>query len=64
MTMKDMTPQEALTQALFLAITAPTDADSQRAVELAQDLIGGFSLSELEVAAAKREAAARAGTGG
>jgi len=48
------TQQEAFQEALILAITAPTDAQADRAVALANDLARG--LTKHEIAKAKREA--------
>lgn len=47
-------PQVLLTQALILALTAPTDDDVDRAVGLAEGI--ARNCSELEVFAAKRDA--------
>lgn len=50
-------PQVLLTQALVLALTAPTDSDVDRAVSLAEDI--ARNCSEFEVFAAKRDALQR-----
>lgn len=50
-------PQVLLTQALILALTAPTDDDVDRAVGLAEDI--ARNCSECEVFAAKRDALRR-----
>ena len=50
-------PVEALAEALWLSVTAPTDRKSLAALELAERLAAG--LSELEVARAKALAEAR-----
>lgn len=49
------TPLEALEAALRLAITAPTEADSSKACELAGKIVVGFGISEHEVAQAKKK---------
>ena len=49
-----MTQIEALTQCLVLAITAPTDEQSERANELAQQIAQG--LTELQVEQCKLDA--------
>jgi hypothetical protein len=51
-------PKEALTLALFLAITAPTEAQAAQAVALAVQI--AETLNPADVAAAKRNAARRA----
>jgi hypothetical protein len=48
-------PIEALEEALRLAITAPTDEDSDKASELAGQIVAGFGISEHEVAQAKKK---------
>lgn len=50
-------PQVLLTQALILALTAPTDDDVDRAVGLAEDI--ARNCSECEVFTAKRDALRR-----
>lgn len=49
-----MNQLEALTQALILAVTAPTDEKANQAVQLAEQIAAG--MSEHEVAQAKRDA--------
>jgi hypothetical protein len=49
---------EAVTQALFLALTAPDEARSQKAAKLAEDLAS--YLSAVEIEAAKADALERA----
>jgi hypothetical protein len=49
-----MTREQALTQALALAIAAPTEEQRDRAVELAESIAAG--MSEIEVARAKQAA--------
>ena len=49
-----MTQLDALTEALRLAITAETEAQSLRAIELAESFTSG--LSEFEIAQAKKAA--------
>ena len=49
-----MNPVEALTAALALAIAAPTEEKSEDALAIAESL--GQSLSEHEIARAKRDA--------
>lgn len=49
---------EAVTQALFLALTAPDEARSQKASKLAEDLAS--YLSHVEIEAAKADALERA----
>ena len=44
-----MTQIEALTQALFLAITAPTDKKANQTVKLAQQLTIGLAKHEVEL---------------
>ena len=44
-----MTQSEALTQALFLAITAPTDKKANQAVKLAEQLTIGLAEHEAEL---------------
>jgi hypothetical protein len=53
------TPREALTLALFLAITAPTDEQCERASELANELSRNMHADDIRSAmiAAKRRAA-------
>jgi len=51
------TPREALTLALFLAITAPTGAQADQAAAMAEELAAG--LTPADVAAAKRNALRR-----
>jgi hypothetical protein len=53
------TPREALTLALFLAITAPTDEQCERACELANELSRNMHADDIRSAklAAKRRAA-------
>ncbi len=50
-----MTREQALVQALTMAITAPTNEQRDRAVALADEIAAG--LSDLEVGRAKRAAA-------
>lgn len=50
-------PQELLTDALVLGLTAPTDAQVDRAVALAERIAG--LCSEFEIFAAKRDALSR-----
>ena len=52
------TPREALTLALFLALTAPTDAHAKRAIALAQELAEGMYADDIRAAKinAKRRA--------
>lgn len=50
-------PQELLTQALMLALSAPTDDDIDRAVALAEEI--ARNCSEFEIFAAKRDALRR-----
>ena len=40
---------EALTQALFLAITAPTDKKANQAIKLANELANGLAEHEVEL---------------
>ncbi len=40
---------EALTKALFLAITAPTDKKANQAIKLANDLANGLAEHEVEL---------------
>lgn len=47
------TPREALTLALFLAITAPTDEKSEEALALAQELAQGMSADDIRSAKIK-----------
>ena len=49
---------EAVTQALFLALTAPDEERSQKAAKLAEDLAS--YLSAVEIEAAKADALERA----
>jgi enoyl-CoA hydratase/carnithine racemase len=51
-----MTNLEALTQALVLAVTAPSDDKAKQAVQLAERIAA--NMSEIEVAQAKRDAEA------
>lgn len=53
------TPREALTLALFLAITAPTDEQCERASELANKLSRSMHADDIRAAmiTAKRRAA-------
>ena len=44
-----MSQIEALTQALFLAITAPTDKKANQAIKLANDLANGLAEHEVEL---------------
>ena len=44
-----MTQIEALTQALFLAITAPTDKKANQAIKLAEQLSIGLAEHEVEL---------------
>ena len=44
-----MNQMEALTQALFLAITAPTDKKANQAVKLAEQLSIGLAEHEVEL---------------
>lgn len=55
-----MTDLEALTQALILAVTAPTDNKAAQAIQLAERISTG--MSEHEVAQAKRDAQAHLDT--
>ena len=51
------TPREALTLALFLAITAPTEEQSERARELADELSRSMHVDDIRgamIAAKKR----------
>jgi hypothetical protein len=52
------TPREALTLALFLAITAPSDAHAERAIALAMELAEGMHVDDIRAAKinAKRRA--------
>ena len=50
-----MSPATALTQALFLAITAPDQARADRAIALAESI--GAGCTKRQVATAKRNAA-------
>ena len=43
-----MSKTEALTQALVLAITAPSDQQMQKALNLAGQLAAGLSLAQVE----------------
>jgi hypothetical protein len=52
------TPREALTLALFLAITAPTEEQSERAINLAMELAEGMHADDIR--AAKNNARKRA----
>lgn len=56
--MNEMSKQDALILALKLAITAPSESKAQMCIDTAEQIAAG--LSEFEVAAAKREAAAQA----
>lgn len=47
-TLEQMTPAERLTQALILALTAPTDAQAQEASETAEHFTQGLSKAEIE----------------
>lgn len=51
------TPNDALVEALVLAVTAPTEDQSKMAVELAEKIAAG--LSEIEVSRAKYHAKCR-----
>jgi len=53
------TPREALTLALFLAITADTEERSQRAIDLATELAKSMHVDDIRAAKinAKRRAA-------
>jgi hypothetical protein len=53
------TPREALTLALFLAITADTEERSQMAIDLATELMQGMHVDDIRAAKinAKRRAA-------
>lgn len=53
------TAREALTLALFLAITAPTEEKSEMALALAEELAAGMSADDVRAAKinAKRRAA-------
>jgi hypothetical protein len=44
-----MTQNEALTKALFLAITAPTDKKANHAIKLANELSIGLTEYEIEL---------------
>lgn len=44
------TPREALTLALFLAITAPTEEQSERAINLAMELAEGMHADDIRAA--------------
>jgi len=48
-----MTQSQALTQALILAIVAPSDMKSIRAIELAKQLAQGLTTQEIEQCRAK-----------
>lgn len=48
-----MSKNEALTQALVLAITAPSDQQMQKALNLASQLAAGLSLAQVEQCKAK-----------
>jgi len=52
------TPREALTLALFLALTAPTETHAERAIELAMEIAHGMSVDDIRAAKinAKRRA--------
>lgn len=52
-----MSAKDALTEAFYLAITAPSQEQSERAVALAEGIARG--LSEFEVVQAQKAAAAR-----
>lgn len=56
-TMPIQEPQELLTNALVLGLTAPTDAEVDRAVALAERVAA--LCSEFEIFAAKRDALTR-----
>jgi len=47
-----MTRQAALSHALFLSITAPSDEQSQQAVELAEQIARGMTEEQVEAAKA------------
>lgn len=51
----EITPYDALVQALRLAVDAPDDSRASRAVELAESLIASFGISEHEVRRAQAE---------
>lgn len=51
-----MTPTEALTKALVLALSASTDEKSKQASVLADKIAADFGLSELEVERCKKAA--------
>lgn len=51
------TAREALTLALFLGLTAPTDADADAVTEVAEQI--ARNMTETDVRAAKRNALAR-----
>jgi hypothetical protein len=51
------TAREALTLALFLGLTAPTDADADAVTEVAEQI--ARNMTEADVRAAKRNALAR-----
>jgi hypothetical protein len=44
------TPRDALALALFLAITAPTEAKSEEALALAKELAAGLSADDIRFA--------------
>lgn len=50
-----MSKTEALTQALVLAITAPSDQQAQEALDLAGSLAVGLSLAQVEQCKAKAQ---------
>lgn len=43
-----MTPYKALVEALFLALTAPTEEKSQKAAALAEQIAAGLTPSQVE----------------
>jgi hypothetical protein len=54
---KPETPREALTLALFLGLTAPTDAAAEEVIKFAERIAVGMSAAD--VTACKRNALAR-----
>lgn len=49
MDLSNTTPKDRLIQVLILALTAPTDADAQRAGELAEDFARDCTKAEVEI---------------
>ena len=54
------TPLEALTLGLYLAVSAPTEAQSQEAVALSEEIAAGMTAPEVEKAKANALAQLRA----